>query len=96
MRLPGSYHSSWPLGEGGGEEKNLEAERLLEALHLPARLPSESTAPGRVTPKLGGALPFLQVLRPAPPLLPAHETHPLPGRPGQGWANGPGDTLYSS
>lgn len=62
MKLPGSYHLSLLLGEDESREKNLEAQSLLEVLPLPALLPSESAAPGRVTSCLGGAYPFRQVL----------------------------------
>lgn len=62
MKLTGSYHLSLLLGEDEGGEKNLEAQSLLEVLPLPALLPSESAAPGRVTLWLGRAFPFRQVL----------------------------------
>lgn len=62
MKLAGSYHLFLLLGEDVGGEENLEAQSLLEVLPLLAILPSESTAPGRVILRLGGAFPFRQVL----------------------------------
>lgn len=56
-KLPGSYHSSLLLGEQK-RKKNLDAESWPKAVHLPARLPSDSRAPVRATPGLGRAFPF--------------------------------------
>lgn len=67
-KLAGSYHSSLLLGEQK-RKKNLDAESWPKAVHLPARLPSDSRAPVRATPGLGRAFPFRYVLLPpsAPP-----------------------------